>query len=153
MGEVVFFIEKDGKKIGDAVFLLWPRHREHDNAPVLKLQAILLGESHRFPSPQDLEKRRKGYGTEALETIWTVLRKKDTGVHLPANTLVTLEIEKVNEAWLSKWYEGFGFTLQPEKGFSEFRQMQAPLNKIKFPLYQKHKKAQENATKAAAALE
>lgn len=103
------------------------------------LRLIILGKNASYRGTEGDEKYRKqGYGTEALETIFDMLSRHDTGVYLHPSTKVMLEIEK-ERPWLVPWYEKFGF-VEVSGPTYDYVYMEVPLHKIRFPLREKFAK-------------
>jgi hypothetical protein len=125
--------------------------KDKPKSSILRIRDIFIGESFgsTFGPPHELQK--KGYGTMALETLFTVLRLSQT---LPDTTQVWLECPTF-KAHLKPWYESFGFEIKdtPQSLLQEYVvYMAVPLSKTKFPLVKKRKK-EVKATKAAVKIQ
>jgi hypothetical protein len=114
--------------------------RDKGTEPILRIRDIFIGDRHSssFGPPHALHKH--GYGTMALETLFTVLRTSKT---LPDTTQVWLECPTFKKH-LQPWYKSFGFKTKdtPQSLLQDYVvYMAVPLTKTKFPLSKKRKKA------------
>ena len=112
--------------------------RDLGKEPILRIRNIFIGKDVAFGPAHALQK--KGYGTMALETLFTVLRTSET---LPETTQVWLECPTF-KAHLQPWYKSFGFkTKDTSQSLLQdyVVYMSVPLTKTKFPLSKKRKAA------------
>ncbi len=91
--------------------------------PLIRLRNITI---------TDLSQQRKGHGSRALETLFTVLRGNKS---FPEETLIGLEYSTL-APHLGPWYEKFGFKkIGGAASWSDVSLATVPLRKIKFPYY------------------
>jgi hypothetical protein len=117
----------------------------YGTTPMLRIANISIGPdlgNGRILSVLDKNNLQKqGYGTQALEALFSALRKSD----FPQDTRIYLECPTY-VAYLPKWYKSFGFRdIQTPFSVSAecVQYMAVTIGKTKFPLYKKWKAARK----------